>query len=217
MGCRCQRIAGEQALRENGHWLWASKAGHGGANGGWFFGNRLLASVTEQGVLSGWLLATANGSERFVLQALLSARAGCPSLDAPDPDAHHTHTICCRPSNGLTRFRRLALTPVGLIWPMAASIPNAGLTTGTAPPTLTSRLAAILVLLGRLPFAVCTRQVVETVFAVLSQVFDLKPVIAHSYLGLYTRVAAKAAAFNLGILFNRRYGRPDFAYATLIL
>jgi hypothetical protein len=31
------------------------------------------------------------------------------------------------------------------------------------------------------------------------------------------RVAAKVAAYNLGILLNRLFGRPDFAFATLIV
>jgi hypothetical protein len=212
-----------QALRENGHWLWESKEGHGGTNGGWFFGNRLLASVTEQGVLTGWLLATANVSERFILQALLSARAGCPTLDAPGPDAHHKQTDYLLP-------------PVERIGPFQAVgaytsrpyLADGGFNTQRwadhwyttahahvlAPPSRHTRAgwsAAFRHLHAR------TRQVIETVFAVLSDVFDLKHVNAHSYHGLYTRVAAKAAAFNLGILFNRRYGRPDFAHATLIL
>jgi len=45
--------------------------------------------VTETGVITGWLLAAANINERWVLNALLSARAGCPELRAPEPDRMH--------------------------------------------------------------------------------------------------------------------------------
>ena len=33
--------------------------------------------------------------------------------------------------------------------------------------------------------------------------------------GLLTRVAAKRLALNRGIWLTRRFGRPDFAFATL--
>jgi hypothetical protein len=34
---------------------------------------------------------------------------------------------------------------------------------------------------------------------------------------LLARVAAKVAAYNLGILMNQLLGRPDFAFGTLIV
>jgi hypothetical protein len=61
------------------------------------------------------------------------------------------------------------------------------------------------------------RQVVETTFANLSETFGLKYPGAHSTWGLLMRVAAKVAAHNLGIMINRLLGRPDFAFATLIV
>ena len=61
------------------------------------------------------------------------------------------------------------------------------------------------------------RQVVETTFANLSESFGLKYPGAHSTWGLLMRVAAKVAAYNLGIMLNRLLGRPDFAFATLIV
>src|SRR6266851_4483323 len=61
------------------------------------------------------------------------------------------------------------------------------------------------------------RQVVETTFANLSESFGLKYPDAHTGWGLLMRVAAKVAAYNLGILLNRLFGRPDFACATLIV
>ena len=61
------------------------------------------------------------------------------------------------------------------------------------------------------------RQVVETTFAHLTESFGRKYPGAHSTWGLLMRVAAKVAAYNLGMMINRLLGRPDFAFATLIV
>ena len=58
------------------------------------------------------------------------------------------------------------------------------------------------------------KQVVETINGHLG-VFGLHFPGARSKWGLLSRVAAKVAAMNLGILLNRLYGRPDLAVATL--
>jgi hypothetical protein len=60
------------------------------------------------------------------------------------------------------------------------------------------------------------RQLIDTTFAFLDTVFGLKQVHAHSVWGLYTRVAAKLAAYNLGVFFNRSLGRPLGSLATLL-
>lgn len=54
------------------------------------------------------------------------------------------------------------------------------------------------------------RQVVERTFGLLDAVFGLKFPRARTRWGLYTRVAAKVAAFNLAIHINHLYGRPSF-------
>jgi hypothetical protein len=59
--------------------------------------------------------------------------------------------------------------------------------------------------------------VVETTFANLRESFGLKYPDAHTSWGLLMRVAAKVAAYNLSIALNRLFGRPDFAFATLIV
>jgi hypothetical protein len=61
------------------------------------------------------------------------------------------------------------------------------------------------------------RQGVETTFAHLRESFGLKYPSAHSTWGLLMRVSAKVAAYNLGMMINRLLGRPDFAFATLIV
>ena len=60
------------------------------------------------------------------------------------------------------------------------------------------------------------RQIVETVFARLDAVFGIKHLAAHSAWGQYTRVAAKLAAYNLGLWFNQLLGRPLGALETLL-
>jgi len=59
--------------------------------------------------------------------------------------------------------------------------------------------------------------VVETTFAHLSESFGLKYPGAHSTWGLLMRVSAKVAAYNLGMMINRLLGRPDLAFAILIV
>jgi hypothetical protein len=59
--------------------------------------------------------------------------------------------------------------------------------------------------------------VVETTLAHLRESFGLKYPGAHTGWGLLIRVAAKVAAYNLGIMLNRSLGCPDFAFATLIV
>jgi hypothetical protein len=61
------------------------------------------------------------------------------------------------------------------------------------------------------------RQIVETVFALLGQVFAIKNLNAHSRWGQYTRIALKTVAFNLGMVFNRLLNRPLLALGTLLV
>lgn len=201
-----------QACREDTHWLWESKRGHGGTGGGWFIGKRLLASVSPDGVLTGWLLATANVHERCVLHAFLSARAGSPNLNAPPLSSHE------RQSNDLT-------PPVQRIGPFQA-VGHFAQHPYLADHWQTTSHATVLAPPSphaSHPWSVpvrrahaSARQIIETVFAVLSDVFAIKRVNAHSCAGLYARLAAKTAAFNLGILLNRALGRPDLAHLTLL-
>ncbi len=56
------------------------------------------------------------------------------------------------------------------------------------------------------------RQVVETANTWLVERFGLKRPRARSYWGVLTRVAAKVAAFNLGVYLNHLFARPTFAF-----
>ena len=61
------------------------------------------------------------------------------------------------------------------------------------------------------------RQVVETTCANVRETCGLTYPGAHSTWGLLMRVAAQVAAYHLGMMLNRLLGRPDFAFATLIV
>jgi hypothetical protein len=211
-----------QALREHGHWLWESQRGHGGTQGGWFVGDRLLASVTEGGVITGWLLGSANINERWLLQAFVSARAFQPELDGPPADPTHAGAEL--------------LPPVARIGPLHAVgksfgqpyVADRGFNGQRWFDHWQARYQATVLSVSpdnaphpwpkAAKHSLATwRQIIETVFAILADVFALKRVNAHSYLGLYARVAAKCAAFNFGILFNRFLARPDLAHASLLI
>jgi hypothetical protein len=81
-------LSSGQALREAGHWLWESRAGHGGTGGGFFVGAHRLVSVSPRGRITGWRVGNAPLNDRWLLTAFLSARAGCPELVGPPVDSH---------------------------------------------------------------------------------------------------------------------------------
>jgi hypothetical protein len=213
-------FSGGQANREKGHWLWESSVGRGA--GGWFWGDHLLATVSSSQAVTGWLLGTAAINDRWLLEALVSARAGQASLvepprrpkDArasrtPPPlgkigpfqavgHAHHRPYLADKGFNGerwashwLQRYQATVIT----VPPDNEQHPW--------PPQAKVQLAS-------------HRQIIETVFARLDQVFHIKQLNAHSRWGQYTRVAAKMAAYNIALFINRLLDRPQGALATLI-
>lgn len=61
------------------------------------------------------------------------------------------------------------------------------------------------------------RQLVETVFGMLSDQFRLATTRARSAWGIAVRVVAKLAAYNMSLLLNRQLGRPVLAVKSLYL
>ena len=59
------------------------------------------------------------------------------------------------------------------------------------------------------------RALVETVFAMLADQFDLETTRARSLVGLKVRVAAKLLAYNVSFVLNRRLGRSALAMKSL--
>lgn len=212
-----------QAARYQQHWLNQSRLGRGGNNGGWFFGDQVLAVVTPSGVVTGWLLGAADLDDRWMLEAFVSARAGQAQLQAPPYRSRDAYADRNAPPQdhflrGLAAAGKRTEQPYladrgfnGARWQLHwQSLYGAEVI--TIPPHNVDR-----------PWSkdwkrwlAHHRQIVDTVFARLDETFAFKRLNAHSYWGQLTRVAAKMAAYNLGILFNRLLNRPDGALATLI-
>jgi hypothetical protein len=187
-----------------------------GGHDRYFSGVRLMMVINQQGVATGWALASGNVQERWVAELLFSTRAGVPGgqgpLDAqrqkpkvPSPE----EWMAAVPSGGAASHKPI-LSDGGFRgdewlahWAQAYGVQVCPL------PKAASRATR--------HWWSAVRQVVETTFAHLSESFGLKYPGAHSTWGLLMRGAAKVAAYNLGIMINRLLGRPDFAFATLIV
>lgn len=210
-----------QAISHDRHWL-SGKKGRGGNHGGWFFGEQLLLCASDSGVITGWMIGLANIDDRWMLEALLSSRQGQMRLIEPPLPKHRTYRHRHIPDPGTFspaitagRERGLPLLADGGFsgkrrinhWRVQYGVeviaPRASNIKGDKP--------------GKLMYGLRKRrQIIETAFARLTQTFDLHRVNAHSEDGMLARVAAKMAAYNVGVLFNRQCGRPDGAMATLI-
>jgi hypothetical protein len=187
-----------------------------GGNDRYFYGLRLLLVLQRSGVAGGWTLAAGNVQERWLAEWLLSAQAGEPQLRGPhDPTTGQpalpppTEWVGPVQSCG-TASGKPKLTDTGFVgteW-LTHWARDYG---ATVIPKPKGASAALSRWFGSL------RQVVETAFAHLGESFGLKYPGAHTKWGLLTRIAAKLAAYNLGIWINRALGRADFSFATLIV
>jgi hypothetical protein len=191
-----------------------ARCGKGG-NDRYFYGVRLLLAVSASGIACGWTLAAGNVQERWLAELLLSARAGCPQLSGP-PGAPRSKALqppsdWVGPTQSCGRASGRPLVSdqgfAGAEW-WRHWIADYGAEVVTRPAGSPREL-------GR--WFASIRQVVETAFAHLCDSFGLKYPGAHTKWGLITRVAAKLAAYNVGIRINRDLGRPDFSFATLIV
>jgi hypothetical protein len=187
-----------------------------GGNDRYFYGVRMMMLVNQQGVATGWALASGNVQERWVAELLFSTRAGVPRVHGPlDAQGHQPKVpppaawMAAVPSGGGASDRPI-LSESGFrgddwlqhwahaygarVYPLSKAAPRA----------------------ERRVFR-SARQVVETTCAHLTESFGLTYPGAHSTWGLLMRVAANVVAYTLGMLINRLLGRPDFAFATLIV
>jgi hypothetical protein len=200
------------------HRLFGDEAGigRGGSDRDWYFGCKLLVAATPDGAVTGFVLAPASTEDRWTAEALLGWRA--------DPQADLWTPGQLPPSH---RRGGGYVGPTGPLGPrIGVGAPSAGIYVadrgfqGAAwqhhwqeDYTATVLTPAAHATRGRQHAA--WRQVVETVHGLLTSVFHLPYPGAKSRWGLITRVAAKLAALNLGIMLNRLFLRPDLALATL--
>jgi hypothetical protein len=215
-------FSNSQALRDKAHWLFESTKGHGGTSGGFFYGDHLLVSGLPSGAVTGWLLATAYIQDRWLLEALLSGRAGQFELHQPPPNLHEVK-------------RRRPVLPIGFIGPPSAVghdhrrpyladkgfngdrwrihwKQRYGASVITVPPANVPNTWSA----AHKRWLASHRQIVDTIFSRLDTVFGMKHLNAHSRWGQLTRIAAKLAAYNIGLYINRLLNRPAGALATLI-
>ena len=197
-------------------WLYdIARIGKGG-NDRDFYGVRMLMVIRLSGVATGWVLAAGNVQERWLAELLFSARARVPQLRGPlhpktqqpmvpPPTEWMAPVQSCGPASHQPVMTDSGFRGADWLahWATAYGVQVC------PPPQQAAH--------SQRRWWSAVRQVVETTLAHLRESFGLKYPGAHTGWGLLTRVAAKVAAYNLGIMLNRVLGRPDFAFATLII
>lgn len=186
-----------------------------GGNDRFFYGLHLLLVVSSSGVATGWTLAAGNIQDRWLTELLLSSRAGVSQLSGPE---NAQGTLRLEPpidwigptqSCGANRHCPIVadLGYCGEDWHLHWDQDYQA--TVVTPPKGAWH--------GAGTWFSSLRQAIETAFANLCENFGLHFPRAHTTWGLLTRVSAKVAAYDLGILINRQCDRPDLALQTLIL
>ena len=212
------------------HRLFADDAaiGRGGSDKHVSYGCALLLAVAADGPVTGFVVGPASTEGRWLLAALLGWRAdpGRPLWTAMDPPPPRPR------GRRQDRRRHGYVGPTGQRWwPGRAGAISAGPYVADGGFTgavwqahwRTDTGATVLTpaMVGHAPPEPLRRglqrwrQVVETVNAILADALHLAYPQAKTPWGVMTRLAAKCAAFNLGIWLNRLLGRPDLALATL--
>ena len=206
----------------DGHWLCKRMNGHGGTSSHFFYGDHLLACVTPSYTVEGWLVGNGNVQDRWLMEAFVSCRAGIAQLVQP-------------PRRSKDAKSQYTPPPVGFIGGLRAcgsSLDRPYLADGnfngrrwrdhwwstyqaqvvTAPPYNEPHRWSR----GWRSWLRRHRQPIETAFAHLDIVFQVKRLQAHSRWGQFTRLAAKGAAYNIGLFINQLLNRPLGALGTLI-
>ncbi len=186
-----------------------------GGNDRYFYGLHLLLVVSSSGIATGWTLAAGNVQDRWLAELLLSSRIGQAQLSGPrdaegqlrlDAPADWLGPVV---SCGRLRHQYILadLGYNGDDW--AQHWRNDYAAEVLTPPDYERHSARV--------WFSSLRQAVETTFAALCDSFGLQVPKAHTGWGLLTRIGAKLAAYNIGILVNRLSDRPDLAFATAII
>lgn len=165
---------------------------------GWFAGVRLLATVTPDGVLTGYALGEATANDRVLAEQFFAHRA----------EEIQVLPEVGRPSSGIyladTGFAGRACRERWAAYADAHVY---------APPQRDSHEvwpAALRQHSHRI------RQIIETVFQRLHQPLRLDRERPHTLQGLHARVAAKIALHNWLIAWNRQCARPDLTVVGVI-
>jgi hypothetical protein len=212
-----------RCCRGKKHRLFANEAqvGKGGSDRNWYFGCQLLAVVSCDGVITGFILGPANTELRWAAEYLFCWRKYEGAVPWGPEDLPPSH----RKGGGY-------VGPTGPIWPdsgvgahsLAPYVADLGLSGKVWGTHWASDYQAYALTpekyLGDTAKAACRehsacRRVVETVNDILENTLHLSYPGSRSCLGLLARLASKLAAVNLGIWINRLFGRPTLALLTL--
>src|SRR5262245_14325274 len=175
-------------------------------------GGRTLMGLNPHGVATGWARASGHVQDRWVAEGLCRTRAGVPGVPGPLDDKGHK-------PKGTPPEAWMAVVPSGGAAATTPILSDGGL---RGDDGLAAGAPAYRVQVCPRPKAAprptrhwwsAVRQVVETPCAHLRESCGLTYPGAHSTWGLRMRVAA----YNVGLMIHRLLGRPDFAFATLLV
>ncbi len=175
---------------------------------GWFVGCRLLVAATPTGVITGWAVSPGNRHESALATALLAERT--PVVRSALPPVSTADAIVTR--SGATSPPRyladaaFAGAKLRQRWDTYAAHVE-------APPQPKTRVQWTRT--QRQEHA-SARQIIETVLERVLRGLRLERDRPRTQAGFLSRVAAKMALHNACIVWNRRSGHPDLAFASVI-
>jgi hypothetical protein len=209
------------------HRLFGAEAGfgRGGSDQEPYYGMHLLAVVTDRGLIASFTVGPANTSEYWLAEALLRWRH---DPTAPPPTAAELAPILgpthlpggtrAGPTGPLGPRLAAGRAPAG---PIIADLGFTGQRWRTHWQTSYGATVLTKADYAAVPDAAARarwtgwlgglRQVAETAFSTLTDRLGLRFPRARSHWGVWTRLAAKVAAYNLAVLVNHLFGRPPFA------
>jgi hypothetical protein len=191
----CTAVAVRDRHRRGNSWLLGEADIGKSSRLGWFYGFRLLIAVSSSGVITGYCCAPGSHNDRLLAEALFALRQH-PSERAPS---------------------------IGRAAP-GVYLGDKGFAGKKWLPHWLQQYAAPLIAQGQTQqwshalrqWLAHHRQIVETVFEKLHNVFALKQERPHQLDGFQMRLSAKVALHNICIAINRSLGRADLATADLL-
>lgn len=214
--------------RGDRHRLFADEVGigRGGSDHEWYYGVKLVSSVSAEGIVTGFVVSPAPTEERWAVDALLRWRTH-PA--APEPTAADL-ADALGPAHRNGGERHGPTGPIrGRAW-AGTSHPSTYLAdsgergaawqahwaTAYHAQVVTPDVWAEAWEESRREAAQhqfrSVRQVIETVHNSLEGLCGIKFPRARTYWGLLAKIAAKVAAHDLLICLNHVFGRPTFAH-----
>lgn len=164
----------------------------------WIEGFRMIASVSPDGVVTGFGFGPASAKDQPMAEVLFAARKEQSSLLPSVGNPALGHYVVDKGFQGIDNHQRWNLL-------YGAEV--------VCAPRRDSKNAWSKEMLKWLS---SIRQIVETVFDKLEHVFRLDRERPHDLIGFQARLAAKVALHNFCIWINIKFGRPKLAFADLI-